>query len=387
MNKQLIHSINYFGDFCACGWYRMGWPSNMLKTRMNSRANSNIHFRTTDTETLIPFAQYYMSEGGVRLVRIQRWFGWDKLKFIKEFLKPLSEQIGFHICYEIDDVLVYDDIPKYNLARETFHPEKIGDSVKQIMDLCDIITVSTETLKQFYVRKLNINPNKVLVIQNYLPRWWIGDSMNIDRQMAQYKQQRYKPSLAFCCSTNHFDIKNENGGVDDFTHLIPWIIRSMNKYNFIFVGGVPQQLMEFVKAGKIQYQPPSDIFNYPHEMQIRKIDLLIAPLIDNEFNRCKSNIKFLEFSALGIPMCGQNISTYNQYTKLVFNNGDDIDKLCQRLFFNQDSPEFYNSIIKQQRALIDKPSVLSPNGYWLESNIQAYYDLYSLPQKTVTIKI
>lgn len=31
-NRPIIHCVNYFGDMCACGWYRMGWPSNILKT-------------------------------------------------------------------------------------------------------------------------------------------------------------------------------------------------------------------------------------------------------------------------------------------------------------------------------------------------------------------
>ena len=322
---------------------------------------------------------------GVKLVRIQRWFGWDKLKFLKEFLKPLSEKIGFSICYEIDDVLVYNEIPKYNIAKETFNPTRIGDSVKQIMELCDIITVSTEELKELYIKEYNLDKSKFIVIPNYLPRWWIGDAMNIDRQMRQYREQRYKPTIAFCCSVNHFDVQNQNSGQDDFSHLIPWIIKNIDKYKFTFVGGVPQQLHQFVKQNKIMYQPPSDIFNYPREMQLRRIDLLVAPLIDNAFNRCKSNIKFLEFSALGIAMCGQNISTYNKYTKLVFDNGNDIDRIINKLFLEKDSEAYYHTIITQQRKIIEEKSPLSPNGFWLEKNIAPYYNLYSIPQKTVQI--
>ena len=357
--------------------------TNILKTIIGGE----FHFQTTDTEVLLADHQVYMQQGGAKLVRCQRWFGWDKLRFLKEFLKPLSEKIGFSICYEIDDVLIYDDIPKYNIAREAFNPERIGDSVKQIMDLCDYITVSTEDLKRFYMRACNQPESKFIVIQNYLPRWWIGDAMNVDRQMNQFKHQRSKPTVAFCCSSNHFDLKNVNDGIDDFTHLIPWIIKNVERYNFVFVGGVPQQLNELVQKRKISYQPPSDIFNYPREMQLRKIDVLVAPLIDSEFNRCKSNIKFLEFSALGIPMIGQNISTYNKYTKLVFNDGSDIDKLMNKLFFNKDSESYYHNIITSQRKVIDEPSALSPTGFWLEKNIQQYYSLYSIPQKTVTVEV
>jgi hypothetical protein len=59
-------------------------------------------------------------------------------------------------------------------------------------------------------------------------------------------------------------------------------------------------------------------------MQLRKIDLLLAPLINNAFNRSKSNIKWLEFSALGIPMVGQNMCTYNKYTDNLFDNANDL---------------------------------------------------------------
>lgn len=263
----------------------------------------------------------------------------------------------------------------------------MGDSVKQCMDLCDIITVSTEELRDFYVKKLSLPKEKFLVIPNYLPRWWIGESFNIDKQMDQYFKQCKKPNIGFCCSANHFDLNNQNDGVDDFTHLIPWIIKNVNKYNFIFVGGLPNQLVELASKGLIYCQSPSDIFNYPREIRKRQIDLLLAPLQDNEFNKCKSNIKFLEFAALGIPMAGQNISTYNRYTKLVFDDGNDIDKLCNNLFFEKDSAEYYRNVIVQQRNIIDYPSKISPNGFWLEKNFKTYYELFTLPQKTISIDI
>ena len=298
------------------------------------------------------------------------------------FLRPIADALGTWIVYEIDDVLTYEDIPDYNMAKTYFSYEMIGDSVKQIMDCCDIITVTTEELKNLYVRKMNQDPKKVMVIPNYLPRWWIGESYNLDHQMKQYDQQRNKPHIGFCCSTNHFDVNNVNGGVDDFTEIIPWIKKNIDKYQFIFVGGIPQQLTEEVKQGKIHAQPPSDIFNYPREMKLRQLDLLIAPLIDSEFNRCKSNIKWLEFSAIGIPMIGQNICTYNKYTDQVFNDTDDIDNWIDKLFFRKDSRDFYANLIVKNRTLVD--GIGKNDGYWLEKNLQVYYDLYSMAQAPVT---
>jgi hypothetical protein len=85
---------------------------------------------------------------------------------------------------------------------------------------------------------------RFIVIPNYLPRWWIGDAYNYERQMALYKQTRNKPRIAMACSMNHFDIQNQNNGIDDFSHIIPWIEHHIKKNDiqFIFVGGVPKQL-------------------------------------------------------------------------------------------------------------------------------------------------
>lgn len=381
LNKPIAHAVNFYGDKCGCGWYRMGFPNMALQTLLGG----DYHFMSTDSQHIILDANFY-ARTNVTVVRIQRWFGQDKLKVVKEFLKPLSEKIGFWLIYEIDDVLIYDEIPKYNIAREAFNPERIGNSPKEIMELCDLITVTTPQIKELYKTKFNLPDNKFIIIPNYLPRWWIGDSFNLQRQMAQWKQQREKPTIAFCCSTNHFDIENKNNGVDDFTHLIPWIKYNLNRFNFVFVGGIPQQLIGEAKQGKVFHQPPSDIFNYPNTMQNRKIDLLVAPLVDNNFNRCKSNIKYLEFSALGIPMAGQNICTYNKYTDLVFNDGHDLDNIINKLFFQKDSEKTYADIIINQRNVIegtDKPCT----GWWLEKNLQKYYNLYSIQQKTLQMEI
>lgn len=379
--KAVIHNINYFGDRCACGWYRLGFPAMALHTLLNGE----YRFQSTDTENVILDPRFYQMGVGTRVVRIQRWFGWDKLKIVKEFLKPLSEKLGFWLVYEIDDVLCYNQIPNYNVAKPTFSPELIGDSTQQIMNLCDFITVSTQELKRVYMHEYKIPEEKFLIIPNYLPRWWIGEAYDLNRQMHQWQEQRNRPTIAFVCSINHFDLQNRNGGVDDFTHLIPWIIQNMNRYKFVFVGGVPLQLHQYVKEGKITFQPPSDLFNYPREMQKRKIDLLVAPLANNNFNKCKSNIKFLEFSALGIPMAGQNICTYNKYTKLVFNDGNDLDQIISKMFFEFGSEEFYRNTIINQRAVIDGQPGVAGSGYWLQKNIQKYYNLYSIPQKTISV--
>ena len=384
-NQTPIHIVHYRGDNYGCGFYRQIVPALAVQTAMGSPYS----FRITDCLNQIGDGRFYLNDGGVRVVRMQRWYGAQRAKFVTEFLKPLSKKIGFWLVYQIDDVLLYDQIPNYNVAKPHYHPDKVGTSVVQIMSACDFITVTTEQLADLYSTRLNIPRNRFLIIPNYLPRWWIGDSFNYDRQMALYKQTRNKPRIAMACSMNHFDLQNRNNGIDDFSHIVPWMEHHIKKNDiqFIFVGGVPKQLEQYVKTKQIEYQPPSDIFNYPREMQLRKIDLLIAPLANNKFNECKSNIKWLEFSALGIPMAGQNICTYNKYTDNLFNNANDLQNLVDELFHKPTSQKKYSDIIVKNRQIVEKGDKHQPKGYWLENNVNKYIQLYSMNQKAVEIQL
>jgi glycosyltransferase involved in cell wall biosynthesis len=44
-------------------------------------------------------------------------------------------------------------------------------------------------------------------------------------------------------------------------------------------------------------------------------DLAIAPLVDTEFNRCKSELKFLQYSAVGLPSLSSNCPPYSNIVK------------------------------------------------------------------------
>lgn len=41
---------------------------------------------------------------------------------MQKFLRPLANQMGFWLVYEIDDATFGDDIPKYNKGQAAFAP-------------------------------------------------------------------------------------------------------------------------------------------------------------------------------------------------------------------------------------------------------------------------
>src|SRR5574344_1486378 len=100
-------------DYSAVGHYRMIFPE--MRARTVSINNSFI-----ESSLYIGDPQIYSL---LRTVKIQRPCTKPQFDFVEKFLKPLSDRYGFWIIMDVDDCLIYDDIPKYNIARETFNPE------------------------------------------------------------------------------------------------------------------------------------------------------------------------------------------------------------------------------------------------------------------------
>jgi hypothetical protein len=297
-------------------------------------------------------------------------------------LKPASEDFGVWLIYDIDDVIIRDDIPLYNLARDSYTDEMVGHMYK-IMKQVNLITVTTEVIAKYYQNKFKLPKDKFIIIPNYLPRWWIGDLYQYDRTMKQFKEAK-KPKIAFICGSNHYDLADQNGGVDDFTHIVDWIRDNSERYEFHFVGSFPKQLKELKDKKKIFIDPPSDILNYPGSIALRGYNLWIAPLQDNVFNRCKSNIKLIESWALGIPSIVQDCACYSPHTGSVFKTADDLQNQVDRLF---SSSEVYGESVRLGKNVVDFGDKNAPFGYWLERNIGVYRKLLSLPQRTMKINL
>ncbi|QKS82333.1 hypothetical protein [Pseudomonas bijieensis] len=59
-----------------------------------------------------------------------------------------------------------------------------------------------------------------------------------------------------------------------------------------------------------EYHDAVAIDEYPAKLASLDLDLALAPLEDNLFNRCKGNIRLLEFGACGVPVICSDIEAY-----------------------------------------------------------------------------
>lgn len=189
-----------------------------------------------------------------------------------------QQEFGKKIVVDCDDGLVLDESNPFKADHDAFNATAI---IQRTLEIADLVTTTTPYLSH---RLKKINPN-VQVFPNYLDLelWekpklpsipdririgWAGsvthleDLQMIVEPLKQIKQTYPQVELIFCGDPR---------------------IREL-------FGDVPVEVMLGV---------PAEV--WPTKLAGLRLDIGLAPLRDTEFNRCKSNIKWLEYAINKIP--------------------------------------------------------------------------------------
>jgi hypothetical protein len=344
--------INYYADYSGCGHWRMIWPEQV----MNAHSKAVVHGTTVMNGD---GRQYAHTKG----VRIQRQATPQQLDFVK-FLRKLADQQNFRLIYEIDDICFAEDIPDYNKYKTAFTDPKIRESAQEMMAMCDEITVTCPFMRDYYRDKTG-NKN-VTVVPNFMPKFWLGNRSDLSRTMMSLERNKRKPRILYAGSGAHFDVENRIKQKDDFFHVNQVIAKTVDKYQWVFLGAYPLSLKPLVDAGKIEFHPWVRLYDYGNKLFDLNVNMIVAPLEDNTFNRSKSDLKFIEACALGLPIACQDLCTYEN-APIKFKTGDEMIAQIENTLHDN----------KRYRAFCKKASNYA-NTRWLEDdkNIDCYLELY-----------
>jgi len=219
-------------------------------------------------------------------VLLYRWYHPQFLNFIKQ----LRKQVDIPMLYETDDHLL--SIPPYNYA-STMLSRSI---IKEIMSLCDGYIFSTNIIKDITMLEMGQEDRMkpCTVIENRLDRDLWGDpTFNIRTPGDPLR-------LGYEGTGNRFSMRG-NSHLDDFEHLEKILLKHtrnhMQEYQWVFFGGFPQNL---VSLTEVEYHPWVETYkDFVRVMKNLNLHVGISPLRNNDFNRCKSNIKRLDYYACG----------------------------------------------------------------------------------------
>ncbi len=359
-SKSKVHSapdlprgLNFYADYSGCGHWRMIWPEKLL----NCYGKANIQGGTV----MIGDKNFYK---GMQTIRIQRQATDSQAQFIR-WLKGLSKELKFHVIYEIDDIIFKEDIPHYNKFRFAFEDPSIRKTSMEIMQLCDEITVTNEFMKEYYIEKTG-NTN-VTVVPNFIPKFWMDRYYDYDKIRENYQKHKRRPRIVYCGSGAHFDVENRIKQKDDFYHVNDIIRKTVDKYQWVFVGGFPLTLTDLIKNNKIEFHEWTNLVDYPEFINNLNANIFYAPLEDSNFNKAKSDLKFIEACAMGIPSICQDLCTYSRAFHK-FTTGEDLVNQIDNL--TKDTKK-YNKEVKRARDYM--------KSRWMEDNINFYAELYSYP--------
>ena len=277
-----IRMFHHVGDLSGCGTIRVVIPSMIL----NNYYSELYQFESMYDNRYQPYPGAYRD---CSYVTFQRSATPQQLGMIKHFK---ASNPGKRVIYEIDDNLL--SIPEWNFASK-FYTANIK-SIEEIMRTVDGIVCSTEELARF-LSKYNGN---ISVSPNCLPKFIWGEPTP-----KQPSDKKEKVRIMYAGSHNHFEQNGDRGDFDKT--LIDYVKKTIDEYQWIFVGGMPHSLKGDDRIENYFWRP---VIEYPGFLKSLRPDIFLAPLDRNYFNECKSNIKALEAAALGVPLIATNIEPY-----------------------------------------------------------------------------
>ena len=284
-------------------------------------------------------------------------------------------QQGKKIVMDNDDTYKGFDKTKLGKLADKFGEVEAG--VDNFGKAADLITCSTEFLRQEY---LKLNPNVVVVPNCVDPDDWPDQDEIL-------KNEGEKIRIGLVGSVGlHTDVAG-------FIHVLDDLIKRTNVQLVVFAlpADTPESKdvhnyykpeLEFWQSYKVEWQPFVPIYDYVETLNNLKLDMLLIPRSDDYFNRCKSNIKFLEASMLEIPVIAQGFTTGDspyqanpddsEHMKIVIDNTKWIEEIDSLI----NNKEFRLEMGRKAREY-----VLSK--YQIKDNIQKWQDAYnSLYPKT-----
>jgi glycosyltransferase involved in cell wall biosynthesis len=212
------------------------------------------------------------------------------------------------------------------------------------------------------------HPN-VTIIPNFPPKFWLGHFYDEKQISNNYDTYKKKPRILYAGSGAHFDVDNRVGQNDDFAHVVKAISDTVNKYQWVFLGAYPLPLAHLVQSGKIEFHPWQNLYNYGEKIKNLRINMLVAPLQNNNFNKSKSDLKLVEANAFGLPIACQDLCTYEN-AQFKFNSGEEMIAQIDDVLSKKG--RYMNISAKARR---------DANSRWLENddNIHCYTELFNHP--------
>ncbi|QLI80129.1 glycosyltransferase [Chitinibacter fontanus] len=268
-NRKRPFVLAHPSDFFGCGNYRVIKPLEAMESSlMVEAAISSEFFNPIDLQRVCP-----------DIIVMQRRTDSNDIQRVLEYKKYSR---SFKVL-DLDDYVI--NLPLKSHHREVM-PKDVLKSVRTILSNVDRFIVSTEELANFCSNW----HNDIRIVRNLLPvTWWA----TLDSSINENKKIR----IGWAGGVGHTgDLELIKDVIKHYSQKVEWV----------FLGFCPASLAPFVS----EYHPGVSIETYPAKLASLRLDIAIAPLEENAFNSCKSNLKLLEYGACGFAVVCSDFGPY-----------------------------------------------------------------------------
>lgn len=252
--------------------------------------------------------------------------------YITQVLKR-AKKLGIKVIYETDDDFLdlSSDNPSYNYIMGN------KDNIQKVIENADVITTSTPELAD---RLKKAGRKNVEIIKNY-------HTNNI----VSFKPFKQRETIKI----GYFGTFTHSDDLEMIHNVILRVKDILSDRDIEFeIVGISNNESEWYLTKQLPYYPmsASTFTKWLH----REVDwdIGIAPLTNTNFNKCKSELKYIEYTALGIPTVASNLNSYSEAITdgvdgFLANTEDEwVNKLLQLI----QNPELRKNIVKNARENI-----------------------------------
>lgn len=298
-------------DTSGVNYYRMAaWAKEMRKYRNVEVAMYGFQY---DTNERHPWQLEILSVPDIReriecLIRACDLAVWQPVHYdhTLDFFNECRTKYGKSTIVETDDN--YVDVPPWNEAQRSFRPGARPRAVGlQCLSMADAVTVTTPHLRDT-VLKFN---ETIHIVENSLD--FIGDKKFVGWDQVTVRKRR-GIRIGWIGGRSHYE---------DLMHVAPALREILETYPEVTLCLVNSALRMSCQEMGIRYpfEGLANVHIADRGVPINRyaafaasfgFDIGIAPLVDCNFNRSKSNLRWLEYSALKIPTVATDISHFRQ---------------------------------------------------------------------------
>jgi GT2 family glycosyltransferase len=269
-SEDIVKIVMYVADTTGCGLYRVFQPAQL----MNETSLAFIEVRDSyveeppsDTDLFI-----FQRQLSSMAIEVLRW----------------AKEAGKATIYELDDQVLR--LSPANTAYDYYKNPDTRKNIETMLSEVDAITVSTENLKE-ELSKYNKN---IFVVPNYLDiRYW-----HIKRVE---KEDKDEVIFGWAGGAQHYDDLILLKGV------VETIVDEFKNVKFAIIGYDPG-FFKIPDKRKVLVPWTNDYQQLVKNLLT--LDIGLAPIADIVFNRCKSDLKLLEYGILGIPVIASYTGPY-----------------------------------------------------------------------------